>query len=355
LNKARAAALDRFRGLLEETVQALAEEKRLLAALDGAAPEKRPQALAALIRHYFAHDDVALARRWVDEGLRFSPDDPDFHMYRGMIAARQNDFEAMAHWFQLPMADDSRRGQIESFLDRIAGEYLEDGRLYRQEFDKATARRLLLKGLRYVVDHADLGREIAALADEDLAALSEARQQGTLVRQEGMLHGWIADLEAGRLDHCLSARQRAGFFHLAAELARHRRDWDKAVALLQQALSLVPEEAEYHAVFAATLIELGFYGNAIEHLKRAVSLDTSFAGQWEEIGDLVASSGQYSEAISAYEAAFVALPEQAHLLGKMAACYRAQGFEEAARTAEDYCRQLSGDTTGETGYGRLVQ
>ncbi len=98
----------------------------------------------------------------------------------------------------------------------------------------------------------------------------------------------------------------------------------------QKVADIIPE---INSMLARLLLTTGHYDQGLAALNEAVKMDPSQALLWEEIGDALSDSGDFSGAIAAYEQCFLALPDKMDMLWKMGDNYLRTEKNEAAREA----------------------
>lgn len=322
-------ALDLFADLLSELVEHFQHEKTL----EGKAAHSpdNDEAKFDLAIYYMETDHPAKARPLLAELLARQPDRAKIHYYLGCIAVHQRDYENFRPNFaEASRLDPELQLPIASFLEEQGDTFLGYAEIYRK-FDKNTFINLLIKGLFFCPSHATLLEELGRCAREDLAIIAGAEegQQGI----DGIIRRWHDTFATNAsLAACLKKGELAVFHAVYAKLATHESDFPEAVHWLEEALKL-DQTAELHASMMSVLFELGQFDQGLAHLQQAVALDRSFGRQWESIGDSLLKSGQYQDALVAYENCFLALPDHFPVLKKMGDSYQFLDQLEAAHAS----------------------
>ena len=306
-------------------------EQRLRAAIaQGGHTEQNLLKLAEL---YFQSEDIVLAKATLEELLAISAHHAEAHLGLGKIAFYQTDFaKAEAHFQIVERQDASVAKRIDDIRQGFASQYLGYAEKY-YSIDSGTARKMLLKGLRYCPESVSLRENMVLLAEKDLAKICAAIDHE---RQESraLLGDWHDALENHDiLAACLSPHTVAEFYRQHAIMCIDTKDYAGAIESLQTALTCTPDRPELHVSIADVCFTLENYASGIAHLKKAVECDRNYAQFWENMGDNLCRTGQLDAAIAAYEQCFIVLPERLGLLRKIGDCYLALGQMEAAKEA----------------------
>jgi predicted O-linked N-acetylglucosamine transferase (SPINDLY family) len=105
-------------------------------------------------------------------------------------------------------------------------------------------------------------------------------------------------------------RQPGVLYALAGVLERLQKGPD-AIALLHEALALVPGNAKIHHSLGLALCDARRYDEAIDHLRRAVTAEPRYARGWNNLGNALRDCGQKADAASAYREALRLEPNYA--------------------------------------------
>jgi predicted O-linked N-acetylglucosamine transferase (SPINDLY family) len=125
-------------------------------------------------------------------------------------------------------------------------------------------------------------------------------------------------------------------YALAGVLERVQKGHE-AIALLHEALAIVPGNAKIHHSLGLALCDARRYDEAIDHLRRAVTADPRYARGWNNLGNALRDDGQKAEAASAYREALRVEPNyvlaQLNLAGVLVELSRFAEAETALRRA----------------------
>jgi tetratricopeptide (TPR) repeat protein len=335
INKVRKEVLPLFQDTLQEDVLFLESEAGLFESLDKQEDiEKYNRQLIQLVRLYFDAGNITLAKPWLEKLSKALPDSGEANFFQGITAAHYTEYEKAETFFKKACkADPAYIDQIENFRDHQGNAYIR----YAPIFDingKAVARRLLLKGLIYAPEHKKVMQALKLRGDKSLEEIKAHEKAGTLPEAEDMIDDWLDDLSAHQAlvsiigaDHASQLHQYKGIILAGKEAL------GPAIELFKKALDIAPDNPELHIVLTNIYFARQDFSQGIYHLKQAVLLDSVYAVYWEEIGDELMNSGQFEDALSAFETCFLVLPERIHLLKKIGDCYQKTGQLEAAREA----------------------
>jgi tetratricopeptide (TPR) repeat protein len=195
-------------------------------------------------------------------------------------------------------------------------------------------RKLVFKGLCHCIDHPVLVDELASMADSDHKQIRELLETGKIPRADHLLKVWgnALDKNPGLADH-LSNEQVGDLYHLHS-IALFAEDLlEDALEKLETALTFSPENPAMFATAAEIFFKAEEYDNGIHYLNQAVALDSSHAVIWETLGDRLREKALFTDAVTAYEQALLAMPDKLGLFKKIGDCYRETGHLEAAKEA----------------------
>jgi Tfp pilus assembly protein PilF len=331
INRVRQDALSFFVKYLSLVLDHFKKEQRLRTAI--AQGMQKGNNLLKLAELYFQSEDMVLAKKTLEELIAVSAHHPEAHLGLGKIALYQTDFDkAAAHFRIVERQDACMARQIDDIREGFARQYLGYAEKYI-EVDRGTARKMLLKGLRYCPDNLSLKENMALVAEKDLekicTAINDAREEA-----RALLRDWHDALENNNiLITCLSPDKAAEFYRQHAIMLIDIKDYAGAIESFLAALSFTPERSDLHISISDVFFTLENYASGIMHLKKAVESDRTYAPCWENMGDNLCRNGQIDAAIFAYEQCFMALPEHLGLLRKIGDCYLALGQLEAAKEA----------------------
>ena len=115
--------------------------------------------------------------------------------------------------------------------------------------------------------------------------------------------------------------------------------YDDALAWLDRAIALAPQESRYHFARGQVLSTMGRFDDAIDTYRALLAFDATSADLWFALANALQSSGDLRAAASAYESAALLDPAQVDALNNLGNCHRQLGAPERAQDA--YRRALS--------------
>jgi tetratricopeptide (TPR) repeat protein len=135
-------------------------------------------------------------------------------------------------------------------------------------------------------------------ASRRLAAATQALTLGRLVDAEQRLHGLLAVYP----NHPEVLRMSAGLQSL-------RGDFNGALAIMERAIALRPNDAAYWSTFGSALIDAARFDEAIDALRHACELDPQYTTAWYNLGIAYIRSMRVDEAAVALRRAVSQAPE----------------------------------------------
>lgn len=334
INKIRDDILDLFEKNIRQALDHQDRESRLQKKLAMGAREDTIEILLELARLYFYSEDTVLATPILDKVLTLSPLCAEAHFGLGKIALHQTDYEAAERHFAIATQHDvSFQTEIDTLRAQFGEQYLAYGEKYFT-IDSNTARRMFLKGLRYCPNYQPLKEKLRQLARKDIETICTTLSGPEHSETDMLSDDWIKAMqEEPLLLSLLDQEQVAEFYHQHARFLLERHEFQGAVAALLTVLEIVPDRPNIHISLADAFFTIQDFQGGLKHLQRAVALDNTYAGYWENMGDNLRTKGQLHDAILAYEQCFLALPHHLEMLQKIGDCYLSLGKPEAAREA----------------------
>lgn len=335
INEIRREVLPLLTETLAHDVTFLKTEEKLLATLRANGSDNdNTETIIALAQLYYESNNLNLARPLISRLAELLPESAEVIFLQGWVAAHYTEYaQAEALFAKAAATDPDYVAKIESFRQHQGDAYIKYAAFFR-DMDKATSRRLLIKGLRYAPEHAGVGNQLVALCDQALNELKQPPEPKNFKKAVGVIDGWLADLAAGQRLVEILGPERIAQFHLARGIIlAQENDYSEAINAFDNALLLTPNDPTLHINLTDMHFALDQYSQGLAHLSKAVSLDSAYVVYWEGIGDSLAEAAQYEEALAAYEKCFAILPERVHLLKKIGDCYLAAGQLEPAKEA----------------------
>ncbi len=335
INNTRMEVLPLFEKPLLDNIDFLQAEGKIFLAINGQKDKKaRDTQILRLISLYFDTENIALALPWLEKLSTSMADNPAVNLFKGIIAAHYTEYSRAEDFFKKAIsADPGLTKDIEKFRNKQGDAYVSYAPVFDKD-DKTVARRLLLKGMIYAPGHRQIKKELKLRSDQSMAQIKEHEKKGALAEVEEMIDDWVEDLlSSPDLSSVIGIENSAKFHYYKGISLLDKGEINNAVEHFTKACDFMPDNPVFHiSLFHACFAE-NDYVKGITHLKKAVSLDNAYAVYWEELGDELVQSGQYEDALAAFENSFLILPGHTHLLKKIGDCYRETGQFEAAREA----------------------
>ncbi|MCK5099377.1 MAG: DUF115 domain-containing protein [Desulfobacteraceae bacterium] len=335
INKIRNEVLPLFQDTIKESVSLLESEGTLFATLDKQNNLKKyNQALIQLISLYFDAGNIALAQPWLEKLSENLPASGETNFFQGITAAHYTEYDKAEAFFEKACkADPINISKIEKFREHQENAYISYAQFFDNR-DKTVARKLLLKGLIYAPEHKRIKQELKLRSDQTITEIKSHETAGTLPETEDMIDSWLDDLSSNKqLAYIIGDDNASQLYQYKGIILTNNEELDSAIMHFNKSLDILPENPALHILLTNIYFAKQEYPQGIYHLKQAVSLDSVYAVYWEEIGDELMQSGQFEDALAAFENCFVILPERVHLLKKIGDCYKETGQLEAAREA----------------------
>ncbi len=290
-----------------------------------------------LLRLYFKNGNHVLLEKTIADYCPKPDQSAELSFYRGAIAAHRCQFKSMeGHFSRAEELDYTWAERINTCRLELAGRYL--GFYHEWQInDGLVALRMLLKALAYTQEHPDLIQAINTEIDQLLSGVD-----GTADLTKSLTFFAKKLAANANLAAIVTPTKKAAVFLAYGQILFGQADYTEALAYFERAAELCPDVATtWVAIFEAAFNCQNFDQAAIA-LGRAVALDKSLAGHWEELGDLLLGAQNPADALAAYEQYFIARPEQLHLLKKIGDCYLAMDQLEAAHEAYHQLRERLG-------------
>ncbi len=131
--------------------------------------------------------------------------------------------------------------------------------------------------------------------------LSKRRWPGWLLL--GLALTLLAGCATGKEAEARRLRARASFELAMTELREGRTS--TGLAVLQEAISLNPQEPVYHNTLGLVRLSLKNLPQAMEAFRKALELNPDYADAHQNLGVALAEAGRWEEAIKAYQKALV--------------------------------------------------
>lgn len=332
ISRFRRQVLAPFGQSLKHLCRNLKREEFLLKKLSKSKGHDR-ESVSELLRLYFENGDHVLLEKTIGANCPDSDQSAELYFYLGVIAAHRCQFEEMeSNFSRVEELDSSWCDRISSCRLELAGRYLRFHREW-QHNDRLVALRMLLKAVAYSSDHPEL---IPVVNNEIQGVLSSVLEGSTDLAELLVLFSRELTQNANLVD-IVDPVRRSAVFITYGQVLFEQSEFSDALAYFERAAQLCPDVATTWVAIFEAAFNCQNFDRAVEALGRAVALDSSLAGHWEELGDLLFGAQNAADALAAYEQYFIAQPEQLDVLKKIGDCYMAMDQVEAAQ--ETY-RQL---------------
>jgi hypothetical protein len=335
INNVRQKVLPLLQNTLNEDVNFLKLEAKFFTILSTTKNTKKyNQELIKLIKLYFDSGNIALAQPWLKKLSLAIPGSGEVNYFKGITAAHYTEYDKAESFFhQSGKTDPSYTDQIEKFREQQGYAYISYAQFFDNK-DKQVARRLLLKGLIYAPDHKKVKQELKLRNDKVITEIKNYEKAGTLYEAEDIIDSWLGDLTSTKkLSYIIGDNNASQLNYYKGVISVNKEDFELGIIYFNKALDITPDNPALHISLTDAYFAIEGYPKGVSHLKQAVALDSVYAVYWEEIGDELMQSGQFEDALAAFENCFFILPERIHLLKKIGDCYQKTGQLEAAREA----------------------
>lgn len=231
--------------------------------------------LGSAFYHAGMFEEAEREYRRVAEG---KPDDPEGPFFLGLIALHNGQWEEAAQCFETAAPKSEAKVAI---YNNLAYAYERSGQLEKARL--AMAKALARGGVNDPV--VQIGAAALALQTKDVLDADVA------VEAARKLLG--------------NRRPSAAWFHYAAVSAMLAKDWDRALAHLDEGVELYPVSAPLLNNLAVVYEARGEYTAALSAAERGVMTDNASAQLYQNFGDALKRAGRGDEAVAAYRRAEV--------------------------------------------------
>jgi thioredoxin-like negative regulator of GroEL len=334
LNAARKRILAFFQDELAQIIEVMKTETALKQAVenDPAAVQTRFD----LADFYFDTHQYSRLSTLLTQLESLAPGHGLCHFYNGVLAAVHGRYDHRDKCFNAAEKNDpALASRIQAFNQMMGDIYFSLAYAFKKNNPHTLlTRKLVFKGLCHCIDHPVLVDELASMADSDHKQIRELLETGQISQADHLLTIWGNALNKtpGLTDH-LSNDQIADLYHLHSIALFAEDKLEKALEKLETALNFSPENPAMFATAAEIFFKAEEYDNGIHYLNQAVALDSSHAVIWENLGDRLREKALFTDAVTAYEQALLAMPDRLGLYKKIGDCYRETGHLAAAKEA----------------------
>ncbi|MCG8638478.1 MAG: DUF115 domain-containing protein [Desulfobacterales bacterium] len=297
-------------------------------------PDRRRDALLALADLYFNSGDHALLLNISDEFEREFGETAVTSHYKGCVLLIRNEFGAAEKEFEKAVSRDSNmQALIKDFRGNLGESYIDHADFFEKR-DKDTCRRMVIKGLMYGGRHKQLEAKFNKMADSAVSEIIALIDSDHSEEAQARLERWMDDFSNYlRLRDVLPGQKLAEFYKLSGIVNVRQQKFSAALDAFNTAISIVGNDPEYHLLKSDACFAINDYDQGVEALNQAVILDVNYAQYWENMGDNLSASGNFNDALAAYEQFLRASPENRMVLKKISKCFLELGQLDAAKQA----------------------
>ncbi len=375
INKVRKDGLKTFETNLSKLIRHFEKEKKILKSLgrykyDNNHKLKTNQIdqLIELAQLYFETKDFSLLGNVCNEFENIYKQNSNqsdkvskdklaiIYFYSGCVLLLRNNFDEAEKYFKraIDTFPDIKQ-RVNEFRQKLGDEYIGHADFFNGK-DDDTIRRMLIKGMKYSGGHTLLEHRLHEMSDMILkyanksldefdaqvssgAGEAKASDNPNEIKKYDLLRDvhkklekWINDIEKHKiLKNILTNEKISEFYRLNGTSYIKENKFKKAVDNFNKAISLIPNNPQYHLMKADACFAIGDYDNGIIALNNAVAIDVEYAQYWENMGDNLAKQGKFNDAIAAYEQFFTASPKNKMVLKKISQCFIELGQLDAAK------------------------
>ena len=332
INQVRKKELNTFNNNLLKLSNHFKTEKAAVESLKK--PGRRRNAFLALADLYFNSGDYALLSDICDEFEKEFGETAVINNYKGCVLLIRNEFEAAEKEFEKAISgDSSMQALIKDFREKLGDSYIEHAD-YFENRDKDTCRRMVIKGLMYGGQHKQLETRFKKMADSAMLEIIARIKADDVKTAQGRLDRWVDDFSNHPfLKDVLPVQKRAEFYKLYGVVHVKQQKISAALDAFNTAISIVGNDPEYHLLKSDACFAINDYDQGVGALNQAVILDVNYAQYWENMGDNLSASGNFNDALAAYEQFLKASPENRMVLKKISKCFLELGQLDAAKQA----------------------
>ncbi len=306
LNQSNWQALDQFTTHLEKLLDHLIREEEFVRR--GSESGNMQDSLLPLVDLYYESGDYGIAKNLLDKAVSCWPDSAEIWYRIGMIQAGCQDYQpAIESWNRAFEIDHDFKERIEEARNLEIQKLLKKMSKHRH----MNLHRKMLKLFLVIGEGTDWAiTELGKLWRDDYAHMEKELSKG----ETEWVHQWLEGWE----DY---STLFSGWHVIKAKCSAALNDMETAVLCLKTAVSMEPHNPEWLILLARYSFITGKNDQGVLYLQKAASIDHQKAALWEELGDSLLVSKDYTSAAAAYQECISALPERTEVLWKMGDCY----------------------------------
>lgn len=334
LNAARKRILSFFQDELIRIIEFLKMETDFKQAVENHPTANQP--IFDLAEFYYENQQYACLADMINHLEKKAPSHAMCHFYKGILSAIHGQYQQRNLCFETAeKTDPAILARIQSFNRKMGNIYFSlSNERKKDNMHTPISRKMVFKGICHCPDHNGLRAELVLLADKDRKKIQQLLETGNIGQAENLLTIWDNSLTNNPdLTRYLTNDQAGDFYHLYSIVLFAQDYLEEALEKLEIALNFSPEDASLFATAAEIFFKAEEYDNGIHYLNQAVALDPSHAVIWEKLGDHLQEKTLFTDAVTAYEQALLAMPDRLGLFKKIGDCYRETGHLAAAKEA----------------------
>ncbi|MGB9744793.1 MAG: 6-hydroxymethylpterin diphosphokinase MptE-like protein [Desulfurella sp.] len=228
-----------------------------------------------------------------------------------------------------------------------------DAILNRNDF--ITAKRLVERAKDYDPDNEHTIQWLSMINNLEQMQTMQERQK--VIKEQLKIEGTIPEydkaielLKQNKIDEAYSVLENLNkkypafgdALFLMGSILIDKKDFDKALYLLNQAKNLLPYHPFVYVALAKIYMSKEIYDKAKEALETALSLNPALKDEiGENLGDLYYEFGEYEKALSLYESHLQITQDKIKLLMKIALCYKGLGLIQSYNQILSKLQELS--------------
>lgn len=295
-------------------------------------------------RFYLSRKRIDDAKKWYDEALARSPNNPDNRVGVGTVRLAAGDLQAAKTEFLAALKLDPENSGAHFGLAQVLvlEGSLEDA---RKEFESVVALDSHVPKL-----FTEYGRLLWSLKDLDAAtkALEQAKEAdprdvlatwslGAVLYDAGKLQEALKNLEAS-----LTIQPEGEAYFYKAKIHYDKRDNNQAIDAIKAALERSSMNPQYHNLRGHIMYQAGKFVDAVDAWQTAVKIKPDYADAIEALGRGYQEQGNWTLAIEAFEKALAVDPKRKRLLVNVGDCLL-NGQNDYDRTIKKYEEALKAD------------
>lgn len=351
VNRVRKNIIKDFGNNLSHVMDHHKKETAIVTQIDNSKTDQT-SARMDLARLYFEAGNLAHAKTVLSKVREHDPDNAEACYYIGMILAIHTEFDTSAQYFATATENDPLFNEkIAQFKNQSGDEYLNYAASLWAE-NKEISKNMMLKGLKFCPDHAQLINELSAILTKEMQDVESFLESGNEDDLSSIITQWMGifdtqpELEVNLLPEAMGRfHKNCGKFFLVTDNVLN------AFESFHKALSLSVDNPEYHMLLSDLLFKMGKNDQAISHYQKAIDIDKEFVTAYEnrkkikgaeslrapdngmkliEEGDQFLRDSKFEDAVKSYEKSLLLEPDNPNTYHNIGVAYMGLGRLEKA-------------------------